>query len=439
MDESAEMVAVTRAEWEAMEARLAAMERRLAGGHASASSDQPGDGRTDRRGLLKHGAMLAAGAVAGGAVAMAAGGSPAEAANGASLVLGSVGNGATVATGLEVTGSEVIYGIGVTDNGLGSITEATAGAVLGHAKNEAFQNGVAGYAQNGAIGVLGTSDTGFGVSGVSGSGFAGVTGSSGTSHGVVGQTLTENCYGVYGIDQSGFGGVAVYGQSDQGIGVMGITDSSDNPSSAVLGQALGTGPAVQAEIFNLTSSAAALLATTNGTGPAVQGQITHAASAAAALSGVTVWDGVGHRGPGQQPGQQPGWPAGDHQRDRTGGGRGGHRGRRRPERAGFGGTGTPILGQIINPANTQPGDLGHHQRHRRRCARDRFRAGTGVSSKGTGRGAILAGGAAQAQFTPGNGTTHPTSGQTGDFYVDSTARLWFCTVGGTTATWTQLA
>ena len=39
---------------------------------------------------------------------------------------------------------------------------------------------------------------------------------------------------------------------------------------------------------------------------------------------------------------------------------------------------------------------------------------------------------------PGAGSTHPTSGEAGDLYVDKTLRLWFCTVGGTTATWKQV-
>ncbi len=61
---------------------------------------------------------------------------------------------------------------------------------------------------------------------------------------------------------------------------------------------------------------------------------------------------------------------------------------------------------------------------------------TGAST--TGRGGHFAGVAAQIQLSPGSAGTHPTSGATGDLYVDSTARLWFCTAGGTTATWMQV-
>jgi hypothetical protein len=39
--------------------------------------------------------------------------------------------------------------------------------------------------------------------------------------------------------------------------------------------------------------------------------------------------------------------------------------------------------------------------------------------------------AAQVQLMPGTRNTHPKSGAAGDFYLDSTARLWFCK-GGTT-------
>jgi hypothetical protein len=40
---------------------------------------------------------------------------------------------------------------------------------------------------------------------------------------------------------------------------------------------------------------------------------------------------------------------------------------------------------------------------------------------------------------PGTASTHPTSGKAGDLYLDSTARLWLCTVTSTTtATWKQI-
>jgi hypothetical protein len=37
------------------------------------------------------------------------------------------------------------------------------------------------------------------------------------------------------------------------------------------------------------------------------------------------------------------------------------------------------------------------------------------------------------------GGTVPTSGQTGDLFVDSSGHRHYCRTGGTTATWVQLA
>ena len=53
-----------------------------------------------------------------------------------------------------------------------------------------------------------------------------------------------------------------------------------------------------------------------------------------------------------------------------------------------------------------------------------------------GRGAVLTGGAAAVTLSPSTATTHPSSGNAGDLFVDSTKRLWFCK-GGTT--WKQIA
>ena len=64
-------------------------------------------------------------------------------------------------------------------------------------------------------------------------------------------------------------------------------------------------------------------------------------------------------------------------------------------------------------------------------------AGRGVLAISSGgRGLVATGKTAQVQMTPGATATHPSSGQAGDFFVDSTKRLWFCK-GGTT--WKLLA
>lgn len=59
------------------------------------------------------------------------------------------------------------------------------------------------------------------------------------------------------------------------------------------------------------------------------------------------------------------------------------------------------------------------------------------SLKSHGRGGIFAGGAAQIQLMPtATNSSHPTTGQAGDFYVDASNSLWFCK-GGTK--WVKLA
>jgi hypothetical protein len=64
-------------------------------------------------------------------------------------------------------------------------------------------------------------------------------------------------------------------------------------------------------------------------------------------------------------------------------------------------------------------------------------AGRGVVGiSALGRGAVFTGKSAQVQMTPATTASHPSSGQGGDFFVDSGKRLWFCK-GGTN--WKQLA
>jgi hypothetical protein len=60
--------------------------------------------------------------------------------------------------------------------------------------------------------------------------------------------------------------------------------------------------------------------------------------------------------------------------------------------------------------------------------------GTAASPKG--RGGVFKGGAAQVKLLPSSRTTHPSSGQRGDLFVDTKGRLWYCK--GTT-NWKQLA
>ena len=67
-------------------------------------------------------------------------------------------------------------------------------------------------------------------------------------------------------------------------------------------------------------------------------------------------------------------------------------------------------------------------------------SGAGLrASSSAGRGGIFSGGAAQLTLSPSTHSSHPTSGQAGDLYVDSTGRLWFCKKTGSKATWHQVA
>jgi hypothetical protein len=59
-----------------------------------------------------------------------------------------------------------------------------------------------------------------------------------------------------------------------------------------------------------------------------------------------------------------------------------------------------------------------------------------------GRGGQFQGGAAAVRLVPATASTHPTTGKVGDVFVDSAARIWFCThasSGSSSATWRQVA
>jgi hypothetical protein len=57
----------------------------------------------------------------------------------------------------------------------------------------------------------------------------------------------------------------------------------------------------------------------------------------------------------------------------------------------------------------------------------------------TARGGQFSGGPAQIRLVPSTASTHPTPGKAGDLFLDSSARLWLCTVTSTTtATWKQI-
>jgi hypothetical protein len=68
-------------------------------------------------------------------------------------------------------------------------------------------------------------------------------------------------------------------------------------------------------------------------------------------------------------------------------------------------------------------------------------AGTGVvGTSSEGVGGRFSGREAPMNLVPANFPTHPGGGHTGDFYVDSSGRLWFCKQGSEgLAVWKQLA
>jgi hypothetical protein len=175
------------------------------------------DRAASRRAVLAAGAAGAAALVAG-----AVGTDQAEAA-GTPLNLNSVSNTASSPTGLEVTGSNVAYGIGVTDNGLGT---APAGdpAILGHAGETAFHTGVMGYAPNGGTAVLGSAaNNGIGVWGTT-DGSVGVLGEA--QAGGLGVSAAANLPGialkVTGVAQFSTGGQAF------------VTGTTATPKSSVV-------------------------------------------------------------------------------------------------------------------------------------------------------------------------------------------------------------
>ena len=86
------------------------------------------------------------------------------------------------------------------------------------------------------------------------------------------------------------------------------------------------------------------------------------------------------------------------------------------------GHGTGVWGEHKNPAATGIGVVG--------------------MADALGRGGQFTGGAAPVRMVPSAAATHPTTGKVGDFFVDATARLWFCqkaSAGAVPAVWEQLA
>ncbi len=122
--ESRDVVEVPRAVWEAIEARLAQLEHAVGVG-AKAPVAAAADGLTDRRGLLKHGAVLAAGAVAGGAALVAAQAAPAAATTG-TMQYGTSNNAGSDHTDLFSSSIDYVLGLHMTTTeGTGAVCRST--------------------------------------------------------------------------------------------------------------------------------------------------------------------------------------------------------------------------------------------------------------------------------------------------------------------------
>ncbi len=229
-----------------------------------------------------------------------------------------------------------------------------------------------------------------------------------TSNGVAIEAVSTHADGAALQAETQGSSPAVWGRDagfGTGICVYALLQNPTNSSPALQATTEGTGNAVSAVVGNASNSSAAIYAETFGTGSAILGQITNPASTSAAVGGLT--NGTGPGFGGLNIGTGPGVSGQNW------------------------GTGPGIIAGVVGASNSQP-------------AMAATTAGTGAAVQGTAtgtgsRGGVFAGVAAQAQLKPGTGSTHPISGQVGDLYVDSAARLWFCKVGGTPATWTQVA
>jgi hypothetical protein len=353
------------------------------------------------------------------------GAQPALAGTDGDLTLGIVSNSASNPTGLAVSGTTSKYGIGVTDNGLGAYPNLQTAALFGHSHGGNFQSGVVGYSDNGECGVVGRSEPidSTGQPGVLGVGQPGVYGfGGGTSPGVLG---TGNGTGVEGVGGPGVQGTAdgynqtgvrgtnpgtVLGSSlfpARGVGVLAeCTDGGAGPPDAGSialsahndGRGIGvkatsaSGIPVMGQITSATNAWPVAYATTNGSGPAVKAaqsgtgygvysEVTNTANTLPAVYGATNGRGAAVRG------------------------------------AQTGKSGSAVLGTVSGSSNASPAILG--------------------TGSPIGRGGQFGGGAAQLRLVPGG--TRPTSGQTGDLFVDSSGHLHYCTSGGSHASWVQLA
>ena len=308
-------VRIPASEWEAMKTRLAQLERAI-GATTVADPAAVGEVRTDRRGLLKHGALLAAGAVAGSAALVVSQAAPAAAASGDTMVLGTSMDAGTGST--DLTSSAFVATLNTANTG-------TIGSAIRCSIVEVSNTYPTVYAQHQGV--------------------------SQAFHGLITNNAsnTEPC-------------VLAENNNSHGQAVLGTLGGQPNTSAAVQGanDTLGAGPGVLG---------------TSILGNGMEGRVTSTGFSAGVYGSAVAGFGSGVRGD-------------------------------------------------CAPGNGVYGSTK-----------------TGTAVKGvatTGRGGVFAGQAAQINLVPATAASHPTSGKSGDLFLDSTSRLWLCTVGGTTATWKQV-
>jgi hypothetical protein len=268
---------------------------------------------------------------------------------------------------------------------------AVVGGTLA-AQPAAASNGGAVILGNGANTATSTtavfnSGTGFGLKGVAGTqsdittiSTAGVLGSSFSSTGVAGISDSASGYGVFGQNNDG---VAIQGRGAT-VGVEGIRLASSGIS--------GTG-AVRGDT---NASGIAGVAGLSSSGPGVSGVRSNFSgiSGTAAVLGDTNDSSVDVAGV-----------------------------------AGLSKSGPGVLGRSTTNVGVQG-------------LSDGGGAGVFGDSVATGgRGGLFRGASdgAQVSLVPAIVSTHPTAGAQGDLFVTKGGQLWFCTTGGSTATWKQLA
>jgi hypothetical protein len=227
---------VPRGEWDAMRAEVAELRRSMPRSPTPvlSQSQSDGEGRTDRRGLLKRGAMLAAAAAAGGTALVAAQASPAAATTG-TMQFGISNDAGTAQTTLTSTDANITLEVRNTGSGF----------------------------------ALYADDNGAGTNSPLGSQVLNFN-----------STASAAAFGTYGLGPSITASNGLY----------------LNAASVISADTVGTGNAIDGLINNTASAATALHGVTNGTGSAVVGQITNASSSSVAVGGVTNGTGAAFGG-----------------------------------------------------------------------------------------------------------------------------------------------